>query len=150
MDIERTVVMDKGNIIKYLLTIFMSFAFLSYSQQKRMTDGSFYLQYLAEDDSIRGELSGYDKHDTLLFFSQIIPDAYYQQNNIEAETKDGEFKLNNSFDYPQLFYTLLASDKGKMPVRHKIFFSGQIHPKYPHRLCRLERKCGRWKNSGGI
>lgn len=122
MDITRTVIMYNGNIIKYLLTIFMSFAFLSYSQQKRVTDGSFYLQDLAEDDSIRGELSGYDKHDTLLFFSRIIPDSYYQQNNIEAEIKDGEFKLNNSFDYPQLFYTLLASDKGKMSVRHKIFF----------------------------
>lgn len=107
----------------YFLFIFMQLSFFCFSQEQRLTDGAFYLNNLSsEKQFIEGSFLGFDKSDTLLLFPQAIPDSYYQKSDLEIRIQDGKFQIENTFDYPQLYYSMLASDKGKIVLRHKIFF----------------------------
>ncbi|WP_037494407.1 TlpA family protein disulfide reductase [Sphingobacterium deserti] len=75
-----------------------------------------------EKTTIEGSFVDYKKNDTLLFFSEGIPESYYERNNFKTNINDGLFTLDNNFKYPQLYFSLLASDRGKMFIRPKLFF----------------------------
>ncbi|WDF67631.1 TlpA disulfide reductase family protein [Sphingobacterium oryzagri] len=92
---------------KYLLFIIMHTSFCCLAQEKKTIAGSFV---------------DYNKADTLLFFNKYVPKSYFQESDYEVFNNKGHFTLENKFEFPQLYFSLLASERGRLVSRPKLFF----------------------------
>lgn len=96
---------------KYLLFIIMHTSFCCLAQEKKTIAGSFV---------------DYNKADTLLFFNKYVPKSYFQESDYEVFNNKGHFTLENKFEFPQLYFSLLASERGRLVSRPKLFFLMKI------------------------
>lgn len=61
-------------------------------------------------------------NDTIGFVSGSIPPKYYQNHTIEIKSENGNFKINQKFDYPQMYSLAWSSEKGRIIYHEGYYF----------------------------
>ncbi|WP_437373367.1 TlpA family protein disulfide reductase [Maribacter litoralis] len=77
-----------------------------------------------ENKRILGQLINYDsiKLDTVFFTNGFLDIKYYNQPNKKGVVENLKFQLRNNFDYPQLYYVSLESEKNRVLFRGQQFY----------------------------